>query len=179
MIIFILISLALTCFGSLALAGGGFNRRTTNLEALETGLLIIDLKAFQRLMDRAETEFLRTHLGPSQFRTAERCRIRAAMGYLKAISQNARILLAIGALAKESGNERIADAAQELIDTALHTRLFAMAMYARLLPAWLFPSTQGVPLDKVLTGYEQMKDQLLYLVSVEKPMMTSRAASLL
>lgn len=179
MITIFLVFLALLCLGLLALTARGFNRRITNFEDLETKLRVVDLRAFQTLSDPNETEFLRTRLGPSRFRAVERRRIRAMMGYLGAISENAKILLAIGALAKRSEHEHVADAAQELIDTALRTRLLVIAMYARMLPAWVFPSIRGAHLDKVVAGYEQLKEQLIYLVSMDKPMVTSRAASLL
>jgi hypothetical protein len=179
MITFILISLALICLGSLAIATLGFTGRAGSLEELEAKLRTINLNAFRTLTDPAETRFLRMNLEPSQFRRVERRRIRAAMGYLHLISGNAKILIAIGTLARKTEDVHIEQAAQQLIDTALRTRLLVIMISARMLAAWLSPSTQDIGLDKVISGYEQLKDQLIYVISVKQPMLTSRADGLL
>ena len=179
MITFTLISLALVCLGWLAFATLGFTRRANSFEELEESLCIVDLKAFRTLTDTAETQFLRMNLGRSQFRRAERLRIQAAMGYLRMISANAKTLLAIGTLAKKTEDGHIQEAAQQLIDTAMRTRLLVIVLYARMSAAWLFPLTHNVRLDEVISRYEELKDQLIYIVSVKEPMLTSRADAFL
>ena len=42
----------------------------------------VDIEAFRNLIDPAETEFLKSHLFPNQFRVIQRERLRAAVEYI-------------------------------------------------------------------------------------------------
>ena len=176
MLIYIAISLL-----ALALIFGvmrGNTRKVNGLDDLETRLKSVDLAAFLNLTDPEDLEFLRASLSRSEFRRVQRKRTIAALRYLSAVSHNAAVLLRMGELARHSQNIRTRQAGQELIDTALQTRMFVAVLYLRMVSDLVRPSGM-VQAQRLLEGYEDMKERLVHLVSIEQPMMTSRAATML
>ncbi|MGA7684310.1 MAG: hypothetical protein WCC32_12060 [Terriglobales bacterium] len=90
----------------------------------------VDLEAFENLTDPEEEHFLRTNLSPTEFRSVQRGRIRAARLYLAALSQNAAVLEAVGKNACSSSDSEIAAAGQELVQRANH--LTNSCLFSRL-----------------------------------------------
>src|SRR5579863_468647 len=76
----------------------------------------IDIEAFRNLIDSAEDEYLRRRLPPSEFRVVRRKRLRAMAAYVHTVGENAAALVRIGELALASGDVRIAEAAQRLVN---------------------------------------------------------------
>lgn len=148
-------------------------------DEFEKELRVVNLRAFQNLTAPGEMAFLRSRLSSSEFRKSQRLRMRAAMTYLSTVGHNAGILIRIGELAQQCPDGRVADAGQELTAAALRTRMLVIAAYARVLPAWLFPSLEPAQCSSLFARYALLRDELTYLVSLQHPGHATEAAALL
>ncbi len=136
----------------------------------------IDVEAFRNLVDPAEDDYLRRRLSPRQFRLVRRERLRATVAYVQVAGRNAALLVRIGTIAMEGGNEQIAAAAQSLVNDALLLRRNAtyaiLKIYiARALPNW---DLSGSP---VLNSYERITTSAMLLGRLQNPAVPVRVSA--
>jgi hypothetical protein len=157
-IVLVLVScVALVCLFRLAkgrtLTAGQLNNQSEHLKS-------VDVEAFRNLIDPAEEEFLRLHLAPVEFRRIQRERLRAAVDYVVAVATNAAILLRVGEGARLNSNPETAASAQNLMDTALRLRLYALQALVVLYLGILLPGRR-ISVLRVAERYEQMTRQVI------------------
>jgi hypothetical protein len=136
----------------------------------------IDVEAFRNLVDPAEEVYLRRRLSPRQFRMVRRERLRAIAAYVQVAGRNAALLVHIGTIAMESGNEQVSEAAQRLVNDALLLRRNAtyaiLRIYiAQALPAW------DLTASPVLISYERITGSAMLLGRLQNPAAPVRIAA--
>jgi len=127
----------------------------------------VDLEAFRNLIDPDEELYLRARLPPSDFRTIQRERMRAAIEYINGAAQNAAILLRLAEGARHSADPATAQAAERLIDNAIRTRLYAFRAIPKLYIAMVLPGGRAGTI-RVAESYEQMTRQVV-LLGLQQP----------
>ena len=127
----------------------------------------VDIVAFRNLVDPAEKQYLRECLGPRQFRRIQRERLRVALEYTKQVSENAVILSQIGDAARTSADPQVAQAGEQLVNTALRVRIYSLEARARLYAGMLVPS---MPLSnpRVSESYERLTRTMGQLGRLQK-----------
>jgi hypothetical protein len=116
----------------------------------------VDIEAFRNLTDPAEEEFLRANLSPGEFRSIQRERLRVAVEYINSAAHNAAILLRVGELARQSSDPEIVHAGQQLLDSALRLRLYALLTTTRLYVGIALPGTRLAD-NTLLDGYQRLR----------------------
>src|SRR4051812_2990003 len=101
----------------------GHAEAISNLDDLSGRTQPVDLEAFRNLIDPTETAFLRSQLGPQEFRAIHRERTQAAAEYVQRIALNAALLLRLGQAARTNADPEVARAAQSMIERALVVRM--------------------------------------------------------
>lgn len=102
-------------------------------------LIPIDLEAFAALSDPEEERFLKVNLLPTEFRIAQRFRIRAIKAYMSAFSNNASVLLAAGQAAGDDSDEQVAAGAHEIMQRAMRLKIWCLFYTIQLNAALVFP----------------------------------------
>lgn len=125
-------------------------------------LQLIDLEAFRNLVDPAETEYLRRRLPASEFRMVQRARLRAMASYVHAAGQNATALVRIGQSALAGNDPQTAQAARELVGSAVLLRRNASLALFRIYVALAWPNA-GLAADRILHSYEQLNGSAMLL----------------
>ncbi len=136
--------------------------RAEQLDNASEHLRSVDVEAFRNLIDPAEEEFLRANLSPEEFRRVQRERLRAAAEYVSAVAKNAAILLRVGEGARASSNPETAALAQQLVDTALRLRLYALQALTVLYLGMILPG-RHISVMRIAERYEQMTRQVTML----------------
>jgi hypothetical protein len=138
----------------------------------------VDIDAFRNLMDPGEEEFLRVNLLPGEFRAVQRDRLLAARDYVRNTAYNAAILLRLGEAAARTTDPRIVSAGQQLIDSALRLRFYALLAMARLYFGVALPS---VPLSVggLLDRYQHLSGLATQLAVMEHPARGARLSAIL
>jgi hypothetical protein len=152
----ILIIASLVALLTILLVGvRGRGQAVADLSELEGRTRPVDLAAFRNLVDPDEEEYLRANLPPPDFRSIRRERLRAAIEYLGCVSENAAVLLRLGEAARRSDELEIAQAGQELVNSALYLRLYVLLASMKLRVGIYLP---GVKLagDRVFDRYEHV-----------------------
>jgi hypothetical protein len=128
----------------------------------------IDIEAFRNLIDAAECEYLRRRLSPAEFRVVRRTRLRAMAAYVHAVGENAAVLVRMGELAIASGDPKIAEAAQQLVNDALLLRRNTTVALARIYfaLAWPYSSFAAAP---VADRYERLSGSAMLLGRLQNP----------
>jgi hypothetical protein len=136
----------------------------------------IDIEAFRNLVDSAEDEYLRRRLSPAKFREVRRTRLRAMAAYVQAVSENAAVLVRVGELALASGDPRIAEASQQLVNDALRLRRNATVTLARIYfaLAWPYSSFAAV---RVVDRYERLSGSAMLLGRLQNPAIAVRLSA--
>jgi hypothetical protein len=168
-----IITLILVAISFLAL---GLLIRLTKGRPLTVGVLenpadhirAVDIEAFRNLIDPDEEEFLRANLTPSEFRSIQRERLRAAVEYVSCAAQNAAILLRLADAGRHSPDPATAEAAQKLADNALRLRLYALHAIPRLYLGMIFPGSRISPV-RIAERYEQMARLVVLLGCLQYP----------
>lgn len=114
-------------------------------EATATQLTPVDLEAFENLIDPEEELFLKANLPPSEFREVQRTRIQAAKIYVAALSENARLLVAVGQSARYHSDPDVAAAAAEIVQRAIRLKVWCLFALLRLDAGVLFPARLATP----------------------------------
>jgi hypothetical protein len=146
-------------------------------ESLAASLRPIDLEAFRNLIDPAEDHYLRRRLPPSQFRQVRRLRLRAMASYVQIAGSNATALVRIGEAALASGDARLAEAAQQLVNDALLLRRNATVVKVRIYVALAWPNSEFAAV-RVADRYERLSGAAMLLGRLQNPAVPVRLASL-
>ena len=137
----------------------------------------IDIEAFRNLINSAEDEYLRRRLPPAEFRMVRRKRLHAMAAYVHAVGNNATALVRIGEAALASGDQRVAEAAQQLVNDALLLRRNATVALARIYfaLAWPYSSFAAV---RVIDRYERLSGSAMLLGRLQNPAVAVRLSAL-
>ena len=126
----------------------------------------IDLEAFQNLLDRQEELYLRKNLPTPDFRAVQRERMKAALDYVTALSQNGALLLQLGQSAKASSDPRVVEAGQHIVDNAVRLRLYTLRVRARLYLKIAFPTAKLEPAT-VVSEYQEARNWAALLARLQ------------
>jgi hypothetical protein len=136
----------------------------------------IDIEAFRNLIDPAQDDYLRRRLPAAQFRLVRRERLRAMAVYVHLAARNAAFLVQAGEAALASGDARLAEAAQQLVNDALllrrNTTLALLRIYLALAwPNWDFAAV------RVIDRYERLSGAAMLLGRLQNPGVPVRLSS--
>jgi hypothetical protein len=137
----------------------------------------IDIEAFRNLINPAEDEYLRCRLPPAQFRVVRRERLRAMAAYVQATGSNAMVLVRLGEAARVSGDARISEAAQQLVNDALLLRRNTTVALARIYLALAWPYSEFAAV-RVVERYERLNGAAMLLGRLQNPAVPVRLATL-
>ncbi len=139
----------------------------------------IDVEAFSNLIRTEDDDYLRDHLPFYAFARVRRSRCLAARDYVRVIRQNSAILIRLAQTARSSEDARVSAAAEQLLQLALQTRVYALAAEAQLLAASLMPWWQP-SLGVVVRAYPSTCSAVDRIVRLQRPEIAGRVhASLL
>lgn len=136
----------------------------------------IDVEAFRNLVDPAEDEYLRRRLPAADFRRLQRERLRATAAYIQLAGRNAAVLAHIGQAALSSGNAQTAEAARQLVNSALLLQRNVSFALFRIYVALAWPNS-GQTASSVLRGYEQLNGCAMLLGRLQNPSVPVRIAA--
>jgi hypothetical protein len=128
----------------------------------------IDIEAFRNLTDPAEDSYLRHRLPPAQFRAVRRERLRAMAAYVYIVGRNAGVLVRVGETARATGDARLAEAAQQLVNDALLLRRNAHVALARIYLALAWPNSDFAAV-RVVERYEHLSGAAMLLGRLQNP----------
>jgi hypothetical protein len=137
----------------------------------------IDIEAFRNLIDPAEDGYLRLHLPPTQFRIVRRERLRAMAAYVHVAGSNAVVLVHVGEAALASGDEKVAEAARQLVNDALLLRRNTTVALVRIYMALAWPNS-GFAAVRVIERYEQLNGAAMLLGRLQNPVVPVRLSAL-
>jgi hypothetical protein len=166
--------LALATILSVAVTQSLQARRSTNLAL---AIRPIDIDAFRNLINPVEDEYLRRRLLPSQFRMVRRERLRAMAAYVEAAARNATVLVRVGEKALATGDARIAEAAQQLVNDALLLRRNTTVALARIYLALAWPNSEFAAV-RVVDRYERLSGAAMLLGRLQNPAVPVRLSAL-
>jgi hypothetical protein len=128
----------------------------------------IDVEAFRNLINPAEDDYLRRRLPLAQFRLVRRARLRAMAAYVQVAGRNATVLVRVGESALASGDPRVAEAAQQLVNHALLLRRNSTMTLMRIYIALAYPNS-GFAALRVVDRYEQLSSSAMLLGRLQNP----------
>jgi len=168
-----ILAIVLVAFAVLALVlilGVTISRslQITTLDRLAPPVEPIDVEAFRNLVDASENAYLQRQLPAPEFRRVQRERLRAAAAYVRAAGRNAAVLITIGQAAALAGDPKTAEAARELVDSALLLRRNAAFALLRIYVGLAWP-TAGLSAAPVLLGYERLSGRAMLLGRLQNP----------
>jgi hypothetical protein len=175
---FSLIFVALAILLLLLYLEGGRNSSLQPLDDLAGHTRPVDVEAFRNLVDPGEEDYLRSNLSPRQFRTVQRGRMRAALVYVRNAAHNAAFLLRLGEAASKSSDPRIADAGNQLIESALRLRAYALLSIAKLYVRMVFPEAR-LSYGRLVDYYQHLSALSGQLTQMQRPARAARISSLL
>lgn len=136
----------------------------------------IDVEAFRNLVNPTENEYLHRWLPAAEFRQVQRERLRAAAAYIRVAGRNATVLIAIGQAALAANDEKTAEAARQLVDSALLLRRNTTFALMKINFALAWPSV-GLSATPVLVGYERLNRSAMLLGRLQNPSVPVRISS--
>lgn len=155
----------------LLLAARGTSPEVRNPEELQTIMQSLDLEAFRNLVSPEQEEFLRVTLPAREFGRVRRARVAAAITYVKAAARNASALLRLAEAGKQSSDPQVAASAEELAQSAIQMRVYALFAIANLYMVMISPRLSvGV---STVERYRLLKYNLVHFVSLSQPGLTS------
>jgi len=137
----------------------------------------IDIEAFRNLTDPAEESYLRHRLPPAQFRAVRRERLRAMAAYVYIVGSNAAVLVRVGETARATGDARLAEAAQQLVNDALLLRRNATFARGQIYLALAWPNS-GFAAARVVDRYERLNGAAMLLGRLQNPAVPVRLSAL-
>lgn len=140
------------------------------------GIEPIDVEAFRNLVNPTEDEYLHRRLPAAEFRRVQRERLRAAAAYIRVAGRNATVLVAVGQAAMAVSDQRTAEAARQLVDSALLLRRNTTFALMRISLALAWPSV-GLSATPVLSGYERLNSSAMLLGRLQNPAIPVRISS--
>ena len=138
----------------------------------------VDIEAFRNLIDSEQDAYLRSQLAPGDFRRIQRLRAWAAIEYVERIARNAAVLLRLGEAARKSANPEVALAAQDIVNSALRVRIFALLALAKLYAQLALPGMGSSAAD-IFQRYEQLTYAASSLARLQWPANAGRVSSFL
>ena len=138
---------------------GSAKSEILNLDKWENKNQEVDIAIFRGLLDRDDCHYLRKTLQLAQFRALRRKRIHLALRMLRAIEENADLLMEVAKAAKRSDLVR-QQQAEELIEKVFKFRLNLLRARFCLLLQWFFPSWV-MPLPAFAALYAQLQNSLV------------------
>lgn len=153
--------LAITLFALFAYLASRRSRSLPDLERSVTAIRSLDMEAFRNLVDPEEEEFLRAHLSAQKFRRIKRERARAALAYVKELSQASLQFARVGDAAQRSPDPVMAVWGKQIANSAITLRLRALEASAGLILAAAFPGLTPRPLRSLLDQYDHATYLLL------------------
>jgi hypothetical protein len=175
---FTLVTVALAILLLLFYLEGGHHYSVGRMEDLAGRTRPVDIDAFRNLMDPTEDDFLRANLGPREFRVIQRERTRSAMDYIRNTAHNAAFLLRLGEAAAQSADPRIALAGQQLVDSALRLRAYALLSSAQLYLRMALPGAR-FSYGKLADNYQHLSGLAGQLALMQHPAQAARLSALL
>lgn len=136
----------------------------------------IDVDAFRNLMNPSEDDYLRRRLPAPQFRQVRRSRLIAMAAYVQAAGENAAVLVRAGQAALATGDPRVAEAAQQLVNQALLLRRNATLARVRIYMALAWPPSEFAAV-RVINRYEQVSGSAMLLGRLQNPASAVRLSS--
>jgi hypothetical protein len=133
-------------------------RRTKGLPDVDRSLTTIqslDIEAFRNVVDPEEEAFLRARLPAREFRRIKRERARAALAYVKALSQASLHLARFGDMAQRSSDSAIAASGKQIAESATYLRLRTLDARVQLTLSATFPGFGSRPLRPLLEQYDR------------------------
>lgn len=176
MITVLIIVTAVITLVLLLLTARGTGPDVSNAESINTLVQTVDLAAFRNLISREEEEYLRVNLPPSEFRRIRRARQLAAIAYLKTAARNAAVLLRLAESARSGSDPEIARAAEDLVDSALQMRIYAMLAIVKFYAALMLPRL-GASAVFAAEKYQSLTRSVVHFVSLSRPNYTSRISA--
>jgi hypothetical protein len=171
--IFLVVFAVITLFVILRVS---VSRSLLHRNASLPGIEPIDVEAFRNLVNPAENEYLHRQLPSAEFRRVQRERLRAAATYIRIAGRNATVLVAIGQAAMAASDEKTAEAARQLVDSALLLRRNTSFALMRINLAIAWP-TLGSSAAPVLSGYERLNGCAMLLGRLQNPAVPVRISS--
>lgn len=144
--------------------------------AISGELQPIDVEAFRNLIDPAEDGYLRLRLPPTQFRTVRRERLLAMAAYVQVAARNATFLLRAGQAALASGDPRLVEAAQQLVNDASLLRMNAFVALVRIYIEWAWPMS-GIAAAPVMARYQRISGTAMLLGRLQNPSVPVRVSA--
>lgn len=169
---------ALVMMAVLLLAVRGQSVAVCNLLDLEGRTQPVDLEAFRNLTDPGEEQYLREQLAPADFRAVQRERMRVAVGYVRRAARNASVLLRVGEVARRNPDPEIVKAADELVESALRLRFYALLAVGLLHARILVPGARW-NLGQVAADYQGLRDRVARLCRLQLPAQAGRISAVL
>ncbi len=136
--------------------------------ALATQIQPIDVEAFRNLVDAGEDDYLRRRLPAAEFRLVRRERLRAMASYVHTAGRNAAVLVRMGQSALTASDAQTAEAARQLVDSALLLRRNAAFALFRIYVAMAWPNS-GLAVVPILRGYERLNGSAMLLGRLQNP----------
>ena len=145
-------------------------RRALTISAVDLKEQIqpIDIDAFRNLISTDEEEYLRQQLPGHDFRRVRRARLQATAAYIRTAGANAAVLVHLGQAALSAKDVATAEAARQLVDSALLLRRNAAFALLRVYVALAWPNA-GPVASGVLRGYEQLSGSAMLLGRLQNP----------
>ena len=162
----------------LLLAARGQSAAVRNLLELEGRTQPVDLEAFRNLTDPQEERYLKERLAPADFRAVQRGRLRAALGYVGRVANNASILLRLGEAARRNPDPEIVKAADELVASALRLRIYTLLAVGLLYARILVPQARW-NLGQVAADYQGLRERVARLCRLQLPAQAGRISAAL
>ena len=117
---------ALSCIYMLRCAWSRFPRRDVDADDVIPFLYPVDISLAESLLDPASEFECRWKLRPSQFRQAQRKRVRLYLELTRRMAHNSRVLVEYADAEKSSGDPRRVSRAITLQEKAIEMRLYAL-----------------------------------------------------
>lgn len=157
-LLFILIALALLAvFSRLAMR----RPEASDLNDALATIRGLDIEAFRNLVNPEEEEYLRGKLSPSEFRKIKRERTRAALAYVKALSNVSLQFARFGSAAQHNSDPALANLGKQIATSGTYLRLRTLDASLRLRIAVAFPGLPPHPLRSLLDQYDHASCLLL------------------
>lgn len=123
----------------------------------------IDVDVLNQLLSIDEDRYLRASLPDREFRQTKRQRIRLAWQYLDEVERNTRHLVRIVESARSSKDPEVAQAANELLQTAFRVRLNIPIVKMSLLTEWFWPTLRlRIPIK--IDRYREMITRAVFIL---------------
>ena len=152
-LLFLLIALAL--LAAFAILAARRTKDSPNLDQTVAAIRSLDVAAFRNIVDPGEEDFLRDALPPREFRKVKRERARAALAYVRALSDASLLFTRIGDAAQRSPDPALVASGRQIANSAVYLRLRVLDASTRLKLSIAFPDLPPRPLRSLLDHYDR------------------------